>query len=332
MIMDNKAVDKISIALCTRNGEAYLEQQLQSIGAQSLLPDELVICDDASTDSTVKLIKHFASTSSFSINLIQNQEQLGVVKNFSKALSCCRGDYLALCDQDNIWLPEKLKTDFDLIRKTETTLGKSFPLLVHSDLKNIDHSGLLRSSSFMKLRHIKHVSKDPLRRLLAQNFVTGCTVMVNRPLIELALPIPHTAVMHDWWLALVAAACGKIIFNENTAILFRQHQNNVIGARSFFSANSLSRLTNFPALEKELAATLIQAGELAARLKKLPAFSCPPYLEEYLASARWGGINTASLARREAIGKAGRLRNLIFLLILIKKGYLRQVAQKSNHW
>ena len=326
--MDSKPKEQISVALCTRNGETYLEEQLHSIAEQSCPPYELIISDDASNDSTIDLICTFSSKTSLPVKLLQNTEQAGVVKNFARALSGCRGNYLALCDQDDIWLPNKLETDLSLIKSAESTLGKNIPLLVHSDLAVIDHSGQVIAPSFMKLRQIEHIDHEPLHRLLVQNFVTGSTVMLNRNLLELSLPIPKAARMHDWWLALVAAACGKVIFSKKTTVLYRQHKSNLIGAQKLLSLNSFKRLTDLTGQEKELAATLTQAEVLAERLNQLSGFSTPPHINEFLNSIHRGGRNTARLAYAYGIGKAGRFRNLLFLLLLIQKGYLKYMIQQ----
>lgn len=315
--------DKISIALCTRNGETYIEEQLESLERQSFHPCELVISDDASSDRTIAKIKYFSSKSNLNIHLIQNKEKLGVLENFSRAISSCQGDYLALCDQDDIWLPGRLKESYCLIKQKEAELGNDTPILMHSDLEVIDQAGRKTASSFMKLRQIEHLDSKPLQRLLVQNFVTGSTVMFNRPLFNLALPIPPTAVMHDWWLALVAAACGNIIFNDKPTVLYRQHKNNYFGAKHPLSLFSLKRLTDINTLEKELAATIIQARELKERLNSRSMSNDFHLLDKYLAATSRGGLMAAELAHKEKISKSGKTRNLLFLLLLLRNNYLK---------
>lgn len=317
--------DKISIALCTRNGEAYLEEQLQSLEKQSLQPDELVISDDASSDSTINKIKHFSAKSNLNLRLIKNNEKLGVIENFSQAINNCQGNYLALCDQDDIWLPDRLKYSYCLIKQKEAEHGNGMPILMHSDLEIINRAGRKTASSFMKFRQIEHLDSKPLQRLLVQNFVTGSTVMFNRPLFNLALPIPPSAVMHDWWLALVAAACGNIIFKNSPTVLYRQHKYNYFGAKHPLSLSNIKRLAGNDALDKELAATIIQARELKERLKTFSPSNNSHVLDQYLAAVSRGGMAAAELAHKEKIGKSGKARNLLFLLVLLKKKYLRYI-------
>src|SRR5687767_8613501 len=99
----------VSVALCSYNGAAYIAEQLRSIAEQTLLPEELVICDDGSSDSTVAIIRAFASEAPFKVLLFQNEQKLGVARNFQKALSLCTGDIIAMSDQDDVWMPIKLE-------------------------------------------------------------------------------------------------------------------------------------------------------------------------------------------------------------------------------
>lgn len=317
--------DKISIALCTRNGESYLEEQLQSLEKQSLRPDELVISDDASSDSTLYKIKHFSAKSNLNIRLIQNKEKLGVIKNFSQAIASCQGNYLALCDQDDIWLPCKLEYSYELIKKEEDKIGKDTPLLLHSDLEVIDQAGYLIAPSFMKMRKITHLESKALQRLLVQNFVTGSTVMFNSPLLQLALPIPSTAIMHDWWLALVASASGKIIYTNKATVQYRQHSKNYFGPHPLLSIKSLKRIIDISTLEEEFAATIIQAQELKKRLHHQTRLEKTALLDKYLAAVEKGGLKAVKLVHREKFNKSGAIRNLYFLLILLKKSYLKNL-------
>ena len=100
---------RISIALCTYNGDPYLSELLESLAGQDFRPCELVVCDDGSTDSTLSILNEFEHVAPFPIRIFNNTENLGVIKNFEKALSLCTGDYIAPCDQDDIWQPEKLE-------------------------------------------------------------------------------------------------------------------------------------------------------------------------------------------------------------------------------
>lgn len=321
--MDHLSETKISVAICTFNGEQFLEEQLKSIAIQSLPPSELIISDDNSTDSTLSIIEKFSAEATFPIRIIRNNKQLGVTANFSQALSNCSGDYVALCDQDDIWQPGKLEADYLNIRKTETAFGKNTPVLIHSDPVPVDTAGVPIADSFMKIRRIYHLDEEPLRRLLVQNFVTGCTVMVNRILLDIALPIPPAAVIHDWWLALTAAATGSITFNKHQSVFYRQHHQNVIGATPYYSLENLKRLFSFKELEKEFAESLKQANCLLQRLKSIKSYEAPAYLQDYLTVAEIGGLKAVSFVINQKIIKAGWQLTMIQLLMFADKGYRR---------
>ena len=126
-----------------------MREQLESIAAQTLLPVELVVCDDGSTDDTMALVRDFARWAPFAVRLYGNENRLGVIANYSRTVSLCRGDYIALCDQDDLWRPEKLELSLDYMRGAEERYGQKTPLLVHSDLQVVDLQGRFMAASMM---------------------------------------------------------------------------------------------------------------------------------------------------------------------------------------
>ena len=321
----NRINDELSIALCTCEGSFYLPEQLESLVGQSFLPGELVVFDDASSDNSAELIEAFAGRAPFKVRLALNEKRLGAVNNFSQAISLCRGDYVALCDQDDIWLPDKLELTMQRMKEAEEAYGKTTPLLVHTDLKVIDSAGIIIAPSFMKLRKLKPAQDDPLKILCAQNFVTGCTVLINRPLIDAAIPIPESAMMHDWWLALVAAARGKIIYEPQATVLYRQHEKNVIGSRGFYTEENIARLLDMKNMEKKLAGTVDQLRALKGRLEGFPNGKRTSELDYYLAAASQGGVKALLAALRGGIRNAGLFRSAVFYLLLLKGSYTKEI-------
>jgi len=317
----------LSVALCTYNGGAYLQEQLESIAAQTLPPAELVVCDDGSTDNTMALIRDYARRAPFAVRLYDNEHRLGVIANYSRAVSLCRGDYIALCDQDDLWCPEKLELSLDCMRGAEERYGQKTPLMVHSDLQVVDLQGRIMAASLMKSQNIHHVEDEPLKTLLAQNFVTGCTVLLNRPLAEAALPLPEKALMHDWWFALVASVLGRIVFLPRPTVSYRQHGGNTVGAKKFISVKSASRLARVKELEHTIARTVEQGLALLDRLEQRGTAALPPYLAGYLKAARQNGKEAAAYARSHGITKQGRLRRFVFLLLLARGRYLEYLEE-----
>lgn len=231
--MNIKNDPTISVAMCTYQGGSFLAEQLESIQSQSVLPDEIVICDDASTDATVTILKAYLSSAPFDVRIVVNPTRRGVVRNFEKALSLCTGDYVLFADQDDVWSSHKIEILVRAARETVAgTEGVGSPAMFFSDLEVVGSSlERLHPSFFRSMRfHRKMIAFPPL---LIENVVTGCASLVNRRLIEIALPFPNDAAIvggHEWWLALCAAATGKLIFVDQPLVQYRQHGANAVGA------------------------------------------------------------------------------------------------------
>ena len=226
----------------------------------------------------------------------------------------------------NIWLPKKLELIMQRMKGAELNYGMKTPLLVHSDLSIIDYAGQYISESFLKYRKLQPKHKDPLKVLLVQNFVTGCTVLINRPLADAALPIPENAVFHDWWLALIAAAMGRIIFEPSPTVLYREHDSNVVGPKGFYTRKNISRVTKLKDLEQEIAFTIKQVQALKDHLIDLSDQSQTDFLEDYQRAVYNGGSVALIKMRKYGTKKMGWIRNAIFAILLIKGGYKRYLS------
>ena len=220
----------IDVVLPTYNGAAYLRQQVASIDQQTLRPLRLIIRDDGSTDGSYELLASLKQDYGDWLELLPTDGNLGCSANVNRLLEITRSPYVALADQDDLWLPGKLEASLVLLKQLEQIHGVEMPLMVHSDLSLIDGHDLPLGCSYLQRQRL-----DPSRigvdDLVLTNVVTGCTVILNRALLETALPIPAEALMHDWWLALVASATGLIGFAPEPSVLYRQHGSNVLGAR-----------------------------------------------------------------------------------------------------
>ena len=217
----------ISVALCTYNGEKYLYEQLKSILNQTLPPDEIVICDDCSTDKTVEVIKDVFGNHKWngSLKLFINQNNLGFRKNFEKAIGLCTGDIIFLCDQDDVWNLNKI----EMIIGVFTSHTEA--VLVFHDAEVVDENLKLLYPSFWGLMQFDYRRFCELENayLGYQNFVQGTACAFRRELFEFAMPFPQDAY-HDEWLALVAVQYGKIIPYPVCLLKYRQSSNNAIGA------------------------------------------------------------------------------------------------------
>jgi glycosyltransferase involved in cell wall biosynthesis len=221
--------DLISIAMATYNGEKYLRLQLDSIISQTHQNFEVIICDDCSTDDTTAILREYAKRDK-RIKIFCNTENLGLVKNFEKALSFCSGEYIALADQDDIWLPEKLEVLLSKIGINDL-ICSSYTIIDENDQK-ID----IPISTWRKWRMKLSASKVPhfsFDTILYHGFVTGCTSLFKASLLKHALPIPKEVFYHDWWLSTLALKYGHIVYLSTPLILYRQHTNNHTGIRDW---------------------------------------------------------------------------------------------------
>lgn len=250
----------ISILLASYNGEKFIREQLDSLFAQSVQDFDIYICDDASNDSTVSIIKDYESKFPGRIVLLINKKNSRSPKHaFFRLMREVRSDYLMLCDQDDVWNKDKVELSLKKIKDLEEKYGKHTPLLAYSDLTVVDGTLKLISPSFKKMMNSDY-TKNSLNTLLVQNVLTGCTAIYNRVLAELITDTPNYCVMHDWWLILVASAFGKIGVIEEPTLLHRQHGRNSVGAKNVKSMNyKIKRLIGYKEVKHALTETYMQA-------------------------------------------------------------------------
>ncbi len=219
---------RVSVAMCTYNGEKYLHEQLQSIAAQTRLPDEMVVCDDGSSDATAEIIEEFARIASFPVRFFRNPKNLGSTKNFEKAIGLCTGDLIALSDQDDIWLPGKLARQAEMMER-DPSLGAVF-----CDAELIDATSrpigirLWPSILFPPREQKRFRSGRGIDVLLKRNVVTGATLMVRANLRYLFIPVPAIWV-HDGWIAWMMVVYTKLAFISEPLLRYRLHAGQQIG-------------------------------------------------------------------------------------------------------
>jgi glycosyltransferase involved in cell wall biosynthesis len=206
----------ISIALCTYNGERFLKEQLDSLLWQDYPHFEIVAVDDASGDGTVEILREYAQRDP-RLRYQRNPANLGFRKNFEVALQGCRGELIAMCDQDDIWLPDKLSTLVDAMLKADAVLA-------YSDSELIDEQG---NSLGRRIRsHIRiEAYADPLPYLF-EHQCSGHAALLRREVVERGSPIP-CELYHDWWLAFVAVSIGKVAYVDRCLVRYRRHGESV---------------------------------------------------------------------------------------------------------
>ena len=277
---------EVLILLAAYNGAAYLRQQLDSILAQDYPHWHLILSDDTSSDETPEIMGQFAAAFPKKVTLYRSGHRFGNAQDhFLHLLSRFHdATYILFCDQDDVWHPDKIRKTLETMRQVEK--DPMTPTLVHTDLRVVD--GQLRplDSSFLHYSGLDGRILS-LNRLLIQNVVTGCAMMINGALARIVcekLP-DRDVMMHDWFLAVLASACGKTGFLNEATIDYRQHGANTVGAKNsrslaYFKSRLSQRLIRDSvfsgAAQAEMVLSNYSAHILAENRKILAAYASLP--------------------------------------------------------
>ena len=341
----------ISILLATYNGEKYLTEQLDSLFNQTVPFDTLYIQDDCSTDGTWELLESYqqqrlelsalqqpqqheqsaphygqpitnksqSAQRPWQMNLCKNQENSGSAKyNFYSLMSRVRDEYILLCDQDDVWLPDKIKKTLTKMHELEKQYGADTPLLVHTDLTVVDAQLNVISPSFKTAMNANY-HRTRLNELIIQNTLTGCTALYNRALAELIKEQnPEFMVMHDWWLILVASTFGHIdSLDEMQTVLYRQHGTNEIGAADVRTLRyKIHKLRKYREIKEALSNTYIQASSLLAYYYNQLSAEQVAFLTDYCKIPAMNKLNRWRAICRLNVQKNGiarKIANFIFI-------------------
>lgn len=257
----------IEILLASYNGEAYIREQLDSILLQTNVHWHLTVSDDGSTDRTPEILDEYASRYPERIARVCSGKRFGNARDhFFWLIGQCRADYLFTCDQDDRWYGQKLEKLMDAFHSAERQCGSATPLLVFSDQTPTDGQLKPLAPSLMRYQN-QFFEYFDYRSILLQNVVTGGAMGFNRALADLALQCadPTQTIMHDWWLAAVAARFGKIVYLDEPLSDYRQHGSNSVGAKNVRSAAHIgNRILHLESIRKNTAAKKEQAHLFAA--------------------------------------------------------------------
>lgn len=237
----------ISVAMTTFNGQNYLKEQLDSILNQTMPVDEIIICDDCSTDNTIDLISTYSDSR---IHLIKNKYNLGYVKNFHQAIKNCSGDYILLADQDDIWEKNKVECLIETINQTGASLVCSNFSLIDSNSQKISMNNF-KISKFVR-NHKKQISTIPFYRLVMENIAQGCTYCFTKEIKDIYVKTENYDVIHDWQISLIASYTGKAIFLNKPLIQYRIHANNSVGFSDKTIQKRKKRTLKIPKLKPSL--------------------------------------------------------------------------------
>lgn len=256
------------LLLATYNSERYLAELLESLVNQTHDDFVLVVSDDGSRDATLDIIAAFAPRFRHPPRLLEHAAPSGsAMMNFARLLEAATADYVLLVDHDDIWHPDKVASGLAQLRGVEAQRGATHPVLAHGDLRVIDGAGDVSRPSFWAMKQIDPACSHSLRRTLIHASVVGCTTTMNRALVQACLPIPRDAVMHDWWISLIAAACGTVVFDPVPHIDYRIHGSNVSNPREASASAAMGEANYRAVMQQKLAVRARQAAALAERLE-----------------------------------------------------------------
>ncbi len=250
---------KLSVALCTYNGAAYIQEQLESIFQQTVPVDEIILCDDGSKDDTVKIAQSLLEASGISFRIIVNEQSLGVAENFLCALKNTTGDYVFTCDQDDVWMKNKVAMFVSEIEKTHRMLYFSDGLLVDGKGQSLN----VRLWDVYRVPYRDSHEELYMNELVRMGIVTGAAMCVSRELIDVVDEIP-TPFLHDEWFSVIATVKGSVRAINHVTFHYRQHGKNVVGAeKQSFSLRAKRWLSNFKEVEKIRTRNYKRAQEIA---------------------------------------------------------------------
>ncbi len=281
---------KISIALCTYNGEKFLTEQVNSFLTQTRLPDEVVVCDDCSQDKTVEIIRDFDARAPFPVRLYANETNLRSTKNFEKAISLCEGDIILLSDQDDVWLPEKLQL-FEAEYLKDSTVGIVF---CNGELVDEQLVSLNRTSwdlrEFKGERFKRFILGKTFEVLCEGNFVSGCMMSFHTKFRKLVLPIPTGLpyVIHDYWIALLLSSVSRAVpLSASPLVKYRQHTGQQLGLAPTVTQPSevmlRERIQKKPLFDDELLRMTTIAERLNNFSNEFPCEKTLTHLKQYIA-------------------------------------------------
>lgn len=303
----------IDILMATFNGESYIEEQIESIIRQTYKDWILYIRDDGSEDNTIGIIKKYVKKYSGKIVFIEdNKKGLGAKLNFAELMKYTKSDYCMFADQDDIWIQNKIEITFNKIKQLEMIHGKNLPILVHTDLKVVDQNLKIINNSFWKYQNL-NPNKQSLNNIIVQNNITGCTMLMNKKLIELSLDIPRESIMHDWWIGLIATGLGIVDFIEESTILYRQHGKNTVGAHSYNSFKFIiNKIYRFKSTIESVYKSLDQAKYFNDRFESQLGIEKSELVKSFAKLKEYNIIKRKRILIKNKFFKNGKLRNIIY--------------------
>lgn len=307
----------IDILMATYNGAKYVDKQIDSILNQTYTDWKLYIRDDGSNDGTKEILQDYERKYPNKIVVIRdNKKGLGAKGNFTELMRYSKSEYCMFSDQDDVWLESKIEDSIRVMREAETLNGTDIPVLVHTDLKVVDKNLNIINESFWEYQNLNCDNKN-LNKLLIQNNITGCTILMNKSLTYMCRNIPSNCIMHDWWIALVASAFGKIYTVDKQTMLYRQHGNNEVGAHKYNSFSFVkNKLSNLEKISKSIDDTIIQAEAFYNEFKDKLSDNDRNLVYNYSVLREKNFIQRKQSIVKNKFYKSGLVRNIGYLIFV----------------
>ncbi len=316
--MNNAKHDKtlaIDVLLATCNSERFLTAQLDSLLNQSCDGFRILVRDAGSQDRTCSILRKLQAENPDRIKLLP-PARANAAENFGALMEAAEADLVMFSDHDDAWLPDKIARTLEKYREAEARWGAETPILVFTDSKIVDENLQELHPSMLRWQNLNPRILS-LRRLLVQNVPSGNVMLLNRALLDLARPLPERAVMHDHWIALVAAAFGKIVFLDEPTLLYRQHQSNVFGATHYSLSFFVRKLfQGRRALQERFNRNVRQGAAFLERFGNRLSSEDRAMLQDFSNMEAMGFFAKRRIIVRRGLWKNGLLRNLGMLLFL----------------
>lgn len=305
----------VQIIMASYNGQKYIREQIESILASTYKHWFLTIYDDGSTDDTITILDEYEQKYPDKIQVIKNEKNKGVVENFLQGIQNSKLPYIMFCDQDDVWLPDKIKLTLTTMLQEEKK-RKNKPLTVFTDAKVVDKNLNTIHESFFRSNQLDATKVD-LAHMLMENKLIGCTVMINEGVKNLITTLPKKGRYHDWWIGLISATFGDIVFLPKQTLLYRQHGNNVVGNQSYVEY-IMKRFRTLLLQRDSIKANYIQANEFLSIYKnKLVGYNQKKeIIEKFIALENMKWYERKYTIIKYGFLKTGFIRNLGLLLII----------------
>lgn len=311
---------RISVAMATFNGAEYVEEQLASILGGTLVPDQVVVSDDNSTDDTVARVRagfDAHGEDRTRLLVLDGHRQVGIAANFERAIAACDGELIVLSDQDDLWHRDRLSAALPAFE------ADSALLLQHADARLVNAIGealgdtLLGALSIRRSERAAIASGHAFRAYIRRNLATGATIVLRRDLVALARPFPKEWV-HDEWLAIIAAATGRVGLLDRQLVDYRQHGGNQIGAVAPTMRYRVSRF-----LEPRRDRYVVLARRAAILADRLDALNAPREIRQLARQKQRFELVRSTFPR-------SRIRRLPLILKEAVRGSYRRLSSQGS--